>query len=117
MDSDNALAAIWIKYRLDIISKAANGSLVAPVGTFEHSRTPDGSLAICGPGITEELSIEKTIKLQRLMQYSIEHGDSILTLPGSIRREKIEAISESFALDARLIRVALAYARQIAEDK
>ena len=113
MNSDIIVAAIWIKYRLDILVKADGGVLQSPVGSYSYSRNSENSLILTGPGINEEITSETAALVEKLVEFSVSHGDSIVSLPRDVREKRIAQVSEEFQVSSDLTKTALSWAHTI----
>lgn len=113
MTKDSLLAALWIKSQLGLDARAVDDGILTSVGCFRCIRSKDHTLLISGPGLDDEMSQDRSLALNSLIEYLIEHGDSIVISPPEIRDARILKLSDDYMVDPKFIRTVIADGRRV----
>jgi hypothetical protein len=116
MIRDSLLAALWIKSRLGLDPKPIKDGIFTTVGTFQCTYSKENALLISGPGLDYEISHDRITTLNSLIEFLIEHGDSIVISPREIRETRISKLADKHDVDSKFIKTVIADARQLMDQ-
>lgn len=117
MERDSLLAALWIKYRLGVLVQVEGQLLRSQLGDFKCFRDALDDLTISGPSFDDVISANDVFSMQKMVDFSIAHGDSVAFLPREVRELRIQELSERFKVNSEFTKLALSWAHRIPEKK
>lgn len=114
MNERTLFCALWIKSKLGLDATPRDNNVSTPVGVYLCD-VEDDILRLYGPGLDDHFAISDLEKFSGLINYLIDHGDSIVLLPEEYRQKRISDISRDYGVTPEFIKTAIAHARQMSE--